>query len=374
MANIDLLGLTKTFDGDVHAVDHLDLSIQHGEFVSLLGPSGCGKTTTLRCIAGLERPTSGEISFDGSPIVSERRGIFVPAEKRHMGMVFQSYALWPHMSCFANVGYPLRHSHRPGKKPEREEISRRVDEMLDVVGLRGLGNRLPSKLSGGQQQRVALARALINRPRVVLFDEPFSNLDSILRAQMRREVRNLHEELGTTSVYVTHDRTEAMALSDRIVVMNLGVIQQIGTPREIYTAPANRFVAEFIGFDNLMKAQVVESNASRTMLRLGPDGPLLRCATVATHDAGKVVEVAARANAFHLLAPEAVAEQSFKAAVDGITYLGDDIEFRVRTGQTRLIARIPDVEVRRVGGGHLPALGDTIQLRIAPEELIEITN
>ncbi|NEK56961.1 ABC transporter ATP-binding protein, partial [Geodermatophilus sabuli] len=253
MAQIDLKGLTKEFDGGVRAVDDLDLQIADGEFVSLLGPSGCGKTTTLRCIAGLERPTAGEILFDGAPIVSLERGVFLPPEKRHMGMVFQSYALWPHMTAFANVAYPLNRS----KTVDKGEIAPRVEQMLATVGLSDVGGRLPSKLSGGQQQRVALARALINRPRVVLFDEPFSNLDSILRSQMRREVRSLHERLGTTSVYVTHDRTEAMALSDRVVVMKLGVIQQIGTPREIYTKPANRFVADFIGFDNILKAEVV---------------------------------------------------------------------------------------------------------------------
>jgi iron(III) transport system ATP-binding protein len=368
MAQIDLKGLTKEFDGGVRAVDELDLQIADGEFVSLLGPSGCGKTTTLRCIAGLERPTGGEILFDGTPIVSLERGVFVPPEKRHMGMVFQSYALWPHMTAFANVAYPLNRS----KDVDKAEVTRRVEEMLATVGLSEVAGRLPSKLSGGQQQRVALARALVNRPRVVLFDEPFSNLDSILRSQMRREVRNLHERLGTTSVYVTHDRTEAMALSDRVVVMKLGVIQQIGTPREIYTKPANRFVADFIGFDNILKAEVVEASADRPLLRLGGDGPLLRYTTVADHQPGTVVEVAARANAFHLVPRSAADEQCFAAEVEGVTYLGDDVEYRVRVGQNGLIARIPDAEVRSAGTAAPPAAGDTIHLRIAPDELIEI--
>ena len=370
MARIDLDHLRKTFDGGVRAVDDMNLTIADGEFVSLLGPSGCGKTTTLRCIAGLEQATGGEIRFEGRPIVSPERGIFVPPEKRQMGMVFQSYALWPHMTCSANVAYPLA---RTGKT-DKSEIAKRVDEMLAVVGLSEHGDRLPSKLSGGQQQRVALARALVNRPRVVLFDEPFSNLDSILRAQMRREVRGLHEQLGTTSIYVTHDRTEAMALSDRIVVMRHGVIQQVGTPREIYTRPANRFVADFIGFDNIVKAEVVESSASEALLRLGGDGPLLRYTTAATHGAGTVVEVAARANAFHLVPRGATDEQCFTAEVEGVTYLGDDVEFRVRTGSSGFITRISDAEVRSIGTGVQPACGDTIQLRIAPEELIEVTD
>lgn len=369
MARIDLKGLTKEFDGGVRAIDELDLRIEDGEFVSLLGPSGCGKTTTLRCIAGLERPSSGEITFDDKPIVSTRAGVFVAPEKRQMGMVFQSYALWPHMTAFANVAYPLLR----GSKLRKAEVATRVNEMLATVGLSDCGGRLPGKLSGGQQQRVALARALVNRPRVVLFDEPFSNLDSILRAQMRREVRGLHERLGTTSVYVTHDRTEAMALSDRVVVMKKGVIQQIGTPREIYTQPANRFVADFIGFDNIVKAEVVESAGGRSILRLGTNGPLLRFTTGARHQPGTVVEVAARANAFHLVADTALDAQCFAAEIEGLTYLGDDVEFRVRVGSHALITRINDAEACSAGHGVLPNAGDTVHVRIEPDELIEIT-
>lgn len=370
MARIDLTGLTKAFDGDVLAVDDLHLTIHDGEFVSLLGPSGCGKTTTLRCIAGLEHPTSGEIVFDGTTIASPRNRIFVPPEERQMGMVFQSYALWPHMTCRANVAYPLIR----GKEMSRAEITSRVDEMLSTVGLADWGDRLPSKLSGGQQQRVALARALVNRPRVVLFDEPLSNLDSILRAQMRREVRSLHDKFGTTSVYVTHGRTEAMALSDRVVVMQNGTIQQVGTPREIYTMPANRFVADFIGFDNILKAEVLEFGSKNALLRVGMDGPLLRCTTKATHNTGSVIGVAMRASAFHLLAAPSADQQSFTAVVEDITYLGDDVELTVRVGQTVLLARIADAEARAVGTGAQPARGGQVNLRIAPDELIEITD
>jgi iron(III) transport system ATP-binding protein len=369
MARIDLVGLTKAFDGGAPAVDDLHLTIEDGEFVSLLGPSGCGKTTTLRCIAGLERPSAGEILFDETPIVSVRRGVFVPPEKRHMGMVFQSYALWPHMTAAKNVAYPLK---RAGKLT-KFEIATRVQDMLATVGLAECSDRLPSKLSGGQQQRVALARALVNRPRVVLFDEPLSNLDSILRSQLRREVRGLHERLGTTSIYVTHDRTEAMALSDRVVVMKKGVIQQIGTPREIYTTPANRFVADFIGFDNIVKAEVVESGAREPLLRLGSDGPVLRFASAARHQAGAVVEVAARATSFHIVAPGSPAPQSFAGKVEAVTYLGDDLEFRVSVGRTSLLARISEPEVRGAGPGGCPVAGDQVHLRIAADELIEIT-
>jgi iron(III) transport system ATP-binding protein len=294
-------------------------------------------------------------------------GVFVPPEKRHMGMVFQSYALWPHMTAFGNVAYPLRRARLDGA-----EVAARVGEMLDVVGLAEYGGRLPSKLSGGQQQRVALARALVNRPQVVLYDEPLSNLDSLLRAQMRREVRRLHDGLGSTSIYVTHDRTEAMALSDRIAVMQAGVVQQIGTPREIYTCPANRFVADFIGFDNLLKAEVVASERDGALVRLGSDGPLVRCATSRAHPPGSIVELAARAGAFRLAPPALPPGQSFRAQIRAVTYLGEDLEFQVQAGEVALLARIRDVDVRAATGGAVPVSGDVVNLGIRPEELVEI--
>jgi iron(III) transport system ATP-binding protein len=364
VAQIDLVGLTKRFDGGVAAVDRLDLTIRNGEFLSLLGPSGCGKTTTLRCLAGLERPTGGEIHFDGTPVVA--RGVFVPPERRHLGMVFQSYALWPHMTVFGNVAYPLRR----GAGADRREIAPRVAEMLEVVGLADYADRLPGKLSGGQQQRVALARALVNRPRVVLYDEPLSNLDSILRAQMRREVRKLHEALGSTSVYVTHDRVEAMALSDRVAVMRDGVLQQIGTPREIYTAPANRFVADFIGFDNLLKAEVVGSDERGAAVRLGADGPVVRYATAQASPPGSTVELAARATAIRLATEGEPG--TFPARVQTVTYLGEDLEFQLQAGEVALLARIRDADVRAATAGRVPASGDEVALHIRPEELVEI--
>ncbi|OLT18862.1 hypothetical protein BJF78_11780 [Pseudonocardia sp. CNS-139] len=365
MAQIDLTGLTKRFDAGAAAVDRLDLTIRDGEFLSLLGPSGCGKTTTLRCLAGLERPTGGEIHFDGAPVVA--RAVFVPPERRHLGMVFQSYALWPHMTVFDNVAYPLRR----GARADRREIAPRVAEILEVVGLGDYADRLPGKLSGGQQQRVALARALVNKPRVVLYDEPLSNLDSLLRAQMRREVRKLHETLGSTSVYVTHDRVEAMALSDRVAVMRDGVLQQIGTPREIYTAPANRFVADFIGFDNLVKAEVVEAAAGAlgAAVRLGADGPVVRSAARAGAVGGSV-ELAARATAIRLAADGEPG--AFAARVQTVTYLGEDLELQLRAGDVPLLARIRDADVRAATAGRVPAAGNEVALHIRPEELVEI--
>ncbi len=245
-APVTLRGLVKRFassrrGGGVVAVDHVDLAIETGELVTLLGPSGCGKTTTLRLIAGLERPDEGQILLDREDVTRQ------PAYLRDVTMVFQSYALFPHMSVFENVAYGLRVTRRPA-----EELHRRVGEALELVGLQGLEARAPSALSGGQQQRVALARALVMQPKVLLFDEPLSNLDAKLRRRVRDEIRQLQQRLGITSVYVTHDQEEALAISDRIVVMNGGRVEQVGTPHELYAAPRSRFVADFIGSANFL--------------------------------------------------------------------------------------------------------------------------
>jgi ABC-type Fe3+/spermidine/putrescine transport system ATPase subunit len=225
--------------GEVTAVSGVSLSIQQGDLVTLLGPSGCGKTTTLRLIAGFEFPTSGRILLDGNGIND------LPPHRRDMSMVFQSYAIFPHLNVFENIAYGLNVQKRP-----RDEIKRRVARVLDLVELTGLENRAPNQLSGGQQQRVALARALIMEPKVLLMDEPLSNLDAKLREQMRTEIRRIQKRLGITSVYVTHDQVEAMTLSDQVVVMNQGKIEQVGPPDEIYRRPRTRFVADFIGSSN----------------------------------------------------------------------------------------------------------------------------
>jgi iron(III) transport system ATP-binding protein len=240
-ATVDLRGLVKRFGKDVLAVDDVDLFIERGELLTLLGPSGCGKTTILRLIAGLERPTAGQILIDEDDVSR------LPAYLRDITMVFQSYALFPHMNVFENVAYGVRVAGRP-----KEEIGERVAEALAMVGLEDYAARSTSALSGGQQQRVALARALVIRPRVLLFDEPLSNLDAKLRKRVREDIRELQQRLGITSVYVTHDQEEALAISDRVVVMNQGVIEQIGSPHELYTRPATRFVADFIGSANFL--------------------------------------------------------------------------------------------------------------------------
>lgn len=251
MSFVEIKGLSKKFD-QVHAVNDFTLSIEKGELISFLGPSGCGKTTTLRMIAGFIDPTAGEITIDDEMVVGETTNI--PTEERNLGMVFQSYAVWPHMTVFQNVAYPLKI-----KKMNKKEIKTKVEEVLQLVNLQDHVKKYPDQLSGGQQQRVALARALIMEPDVLLLDEPLSNLDAKLRNRMRNEIKTLQERTGVTIIFVTHDQIEALSMSDRIVVMNFGEIQQIGTPNEIYETPANPFVADFIGKANFLKGTLNRS-------------------------------------------------------------------------------------------------------------------
>lgn len=261
MISID--SLVKRFvvqdDEDKVAVDHIDLEIEDGIFFTMLGPSGCGKTTTLRCIAGLEKPTSGRIAIGNRMVYEER--VLVPVHDRQLGMVFQSYAVWPHMTVAENVAFPLT----VGKnQPSRAEVRRRVEEKLELVGLGGLGRRMATQLSGGQQQRLSLARALVSEPKVLLLDEPLSNLDAKLRDRMRAELRSIQQEIGITTVFVTHDQVEALSMSDRVAVMSNGRIEQMGTPKEIYHEPRTAFVAAFIGGANLIRGTVTASAGSVT--------------------------------------------------------------------------------------------------------------
>jgi ABC-type Fe3+/spermidine/putrescine transport system ATPase subunit len=249
MTAIRIEGLVKRHGGFT-AVDNIDLDVAAGELVVLLGPSGCGKTTTLRCIAGLDDATAGEI-WIGDDLVSSNR-MQVPPEQRAIGMVFQSYALWPHMTVADNLGFGLKL-----QRVDRADIRRRVDEALELVGMAGYGGRNAGELSGGQQQRVALARAVVLRPKILLFDEPLSNLDAKMRERMRVEIRVLQQRLGITALYVTHDQQEAMVIADRIVLMRAGRIEQIGAPREIYHHPATRFAAEFIGSANILAGRMM---------------------------------------------------------------------------------------------------------------------
>ena len=248
MATVLIKNITKAF-GDNVVLRDFDAEFADGEFITLLGPSGCGKTTMLRMIAGFEKPTSGELYIDGQMVSGGK--VFIPPEKRGVGMVFQSYAVWPHMNVFDNVAYPLSIRHAP-----RAEIKSAVERVLSIVHLSQYAERFPNQLSGGQQQRVALARALVAEPKLLLLDEPLSNLDAKLRESMRFEIKEIQKKLGITVVYVTHDQTEAMAMSDRIFLINRGVVQQSGSPQEIYNTPANQFVADFLGKVDFFKGEV----------------------------------------------------------------------------------------------------------------------
>src|ERR1035437_8781917 len=253
---ISIRGLQKPFNarqGRVDALRSIDLEVSEGEFCVLLGPSGCGKTTTLRCVAGLERPDSGEIEIGGRKVNSTIPRIFFPAEKRNISMVFQSYAIWPHMNVFQNVAFPLTQGQ---KRFPKSVVVERVRGALKMVQLEGLEKRPATDLSGGQQQRVAMARAMVTEPKILLMDEPLSNLDARLRDQMRIELRKLTKEIGVTTLYVTHDQSEALSLGDKVCLLNQGEILQVATPHELYTHPVNLFAAQFVGEMNFIKGNV----------------------------------------------------------------------------------------------------------------------
>ena len=315
MSSITIKRLTKSF-GDVEVLKEFSEEFHDGEFVTLLGPSGCGKTTMLRIIAGFEKPTTGEVCIDDQVVSSA--DVFVPPEKREIGMVFQSYAVWPHMNVFDNVAYPLKI-----KKVAKDEIKKRVDAILEVVHLSQYADRMPSQLSGGQQQRVALGRALVAEPKLLLLDEPLSNLDAKLRESMRYEIKEIQRCLGITVVYVTHDQVEAMTMSDRVFVINQGVIQQIGSPIEIYSHPANQFVADFVGKVNFLRGSV---EGGRIKLKgvdqfLPYDGPVT----------GDVV-VAVRPENIRI-----VDQGQLSGVLESQFFLGEVNDCRVRVGEEALL-------------------------------------
>ena len=348
-ADVELLGVTKRF-ATVTAVDRLDLRIERGNFTSLLGPSGCGKTTTLRMIAGFEQPTEGQILLAGQPVAG------VPPYRRNVNTVFQHYALFPHMDVARNVGYGLR-QRSVGKADE----ARRVGEALELVRLAGYGRRRTWELSGGQQQRVALARALVNRPTVLLLDEPLGALDLKLRKEMELELKSLQREVGITFVYVTHDQEEALTMSDAIVVMRDGRIQQQGPPEDLYQRPVNRFVAGFVGLSNFVPARVV-GPAGDERLRIafgqGVEATGLRTDPAATPAADAEVTLAIRPERLRVEAADGDAT-SAATATDGVlrvpgrihqgTYLGDQTEYRVTTDA------LGEVVVRRQNAAGIAA-------------------
>jgi iron(III) transport system ATP-binding protein len=329
MTQIDLENLTKRYagaEGDQAALLGLNLAVAAGEFVTLLGPSGCGKTTTLRLIAGYLTPDAGSISVAGRLLSSPKA--VVPPEARGMGMVFQNYAVWPHKTVFENVVFGLK-IRRVAGAAAREKVAR----VLDLVNLAGLERRYPSELSGGQQQRVALARSLVVEPAILLLDEPLSNLDAKLRERMRTELKQLQRRTGITFIYVTHDQSEALALSDRIAVMHQGRLQQYGTPREVYRRPANRVVADFMGLVNFVPAQVRETPSGGLVVAAGP--LLLAMELPAGIRAGDRVDLAIRPESIHLTALEA-AQSGFRARIEEHNYLGNLTEYVVALGDLRL--------------------------------------
>jgi iron(III) transport system ATP-binding protein len=325
MANVVLEKVSRKF-GDFAAVSDVDLRVNEGEFVTLLGPSGCGKTTTLRMVAGLEQNTGGRISLGNEVVSDAASGVFVPSERRRLGMVFQSYAIWPHMTVFENVAYPLRVRRRPAA-----EIRDLVLRALHLVEMERFAERPAPALSGGQQQRVAIARALVFEPKVLLLDEPLSNLDAKLRLQMGDEFRAIQRRLGMTTLYVTHDQSEAMALSDRVVVMDQGRIQQIGAPEEIYRYPVNRTVAAFFGTPNLLKANVEACSrldAGRVQLDVVGRGWRGRCEAATEVPPGRAVTVMVR--------PEDISFASAVAGDEGLRWRGR-IAHTIFRGPTRSI-------------------------------------
>ncbi|MFN8491136.1 MAG: ABC transporter ATP-binding protein [Caldilineaceae bacterium] len=346
MAFLELTHVNKTFN-QTTAVKDFNLSVEPGEFVSFLGPSGCGKTTTLRMIAGFEQPTNGSIVMNGVEITRK------PPNQRNIGMVFQSYALFPNMKIADNIGFGLKVAGQPAS-----EIKKRVGEMLAMIKLEQLGDRYPYQLSGGQQQRVALARALAIRPQLLLLDEPLSALDAKIRVSLRNEIRSIQRQLGITTIYVTHDQEEALSLSDRVVVMNHSLIEQVGTPFEIYNFPKTAFVASFVGTLNSLQAEVVDAQAGR--LRL--DGQELRALNTLQGVAnGSKVMLALRPELLKLNQPEADANR-LVGRVENVSFLGAIVRVQVRLRETLL-------SIDTFNNPHLalPRIGEEATVSFSPE-------
>ena len=335
MAYLELHNISKTF-GTAGAVSDFELAVERGEFVSFLGPSGCGKTTTLRMIAGFEMPTAGKITLDGKDLTTK------PPNQRNVGMVFQSYALFPNMTVGKNVGFGLKVTRRP-----KEEIEARVMEMLELIQMAHLEKRYPYQLSGGQQQRVALARALAIRPQVLLLDEPLSALDAKIRVELRAEIRRIQRDLQITTVYVTHDQEEALSISDRIVVMSAGRMEQVGKPFEIYNFPATPFVAGFVGTLNQLRCQVVDPGGGR----LAHDGQEFRISTPVEAPNGSTVVAMLRPEELHVGQIEG--ENQMVGEVVSVTFLGALVRIQLRVGPARIT--LDALNERRL---QLPGIGD----------------
>jgi iron(III) transport system ATP-binding protein len=351
---IRIQGVSKYYFSEgktIKALDDVTLAIPANQIFTLLGPSGCGKTTLLRCIVGLETPDSGEISIGGEAVWSKEKNISIPTEKRGLGMVFQTYAIWPHMNVFDNVAYPLEARRIP-----RNVIRQMVEKTLRFVQLDGFENRPATKLSGGQQQRVALARALVAEPKVILFDEPLSNLDAKLREETRKELRAFLGKLKITAVYVTHDRIEALALSDTIAVMREGRIIEVGTPTKIYFDADHRFVADFIGRANLVEARVLSQDEACTVVDSG-------LGTVACQrrdfPAGSEVTLCLRPEFIRIVKGASQGGRNvFNGRVESLVFVGEAYEAEIRAGTERLLAKVdPDTRLQE---------GDAVSFTLDP--------
>lgn len=339
------------------ALKGINYTITPGSFFTMLGPSGCGKTTTLRAIAGLDRPTGGEIYFGKKIVYSSVNKTFVPPEQRGLGMVFQSYAIWPHMTVAQNVAYPLEN-----KKLSKSEIKQKVEDALEMVGLGGYGDKLAPNLSGGQQQRVALARALVSKPEVLLLDEPLSNLDVKLREQMRHELKNLQKQSGLTTVYVTHDQEEALALSDVIALMYEGEIVELGSPIELYQNPKRRFTAHFIGNSNFVKSKKIASSDSDG--RVVVENEFGRFAAKDySGNAAEFCELSFRQHNVRLLEekPEGTLNVG-KGRVMDVLFLGENVEFYLTAGDKKIRVRTHPI--------HMPVEGEEVCFSLQPEQSI----
>jgi iron(III) transport system ATP-binding protein len=362
---LKITGLCTEYPGEhgqpIRAARDVSFEVPPGKLFTLLGPSGCGKTTTLRSIAGLERPQQGEIAVGADIVYSSARGVFVPPNQRGLGMVFQSYAIWPHMTVFENAAFPLRVGR---KRFARRALEERVMRVLRTVDLEELAQREATKLSGGQQQRLALARALVMEPRLLLLDEPLSNLDAKLRERMRFELKRLQRELGITTVYVTHDQSEALALSHSIAVMNRGRIEQIGGPREIYERPNNQFVADFVGTTNFLDATVAGADGAAGFYRVRCElGDVRAYAHEALSPADKIV-LSVRPEDIRLSESRPQGDNIWEATIDQKVFLGEFADWQVAIGERRLQSRVhPSLRIKT---------GEQVYVQIDPEKCVAL--
>lgn len=353
---VSIKNLSKMFvsqKGEFLAVNNVSLEVEPGQLVTLLGPSGCGKTTILRMLSGFTVPTEGSIHMGGEEMTN------VPPNKRDVGMMFQSYALFPHLSVYENVAYGLK-----VKKISRKELEDRVDNILAMMHITEFKDRIPEQLSGGQQQRVALARAIVTEPKILLFDEPLSNLDAKMREYMRDEIRKLQKRLGITSIYVTHDQVEAMAISDMVVIMNKGIIEQTGNPLDIYVKPNNKFVADFMGKANFTAGKIMgEDNGKIIVDTMGRKIPL---------NANETFKVSAGDNVLCMIRPEFLKvdkEGSYQGKVCRVTYLGTHVEYEVKIAEEKLV--MIDTQVLKNG---IYSVDDTIALSIDEKNMRILPN